>query len=160
MAVEVVKIVAYYAENMPFDGLFAVHFVAQQLELEEEMLLVFQSARGLLDFYVVGRQVDLVIGIASRNELFLFNEGFRQRFGDVLKHLLENEFLHLGDGACAKAVVLHLLSGVVDALQSLTDERVLGIILLYLGMDEIVVVVELAGLAEKHVLHAGLESVL
>ena len=75
-------------------------------------------------------------------------------------YVLEDEFLQLGDGACAKAMVFHLLGGVVDSLQSLADKRVVGVVLLYLGMDEIVVVVELAGLAEKHVLHAGLESVL
>ena len=52
--VKIVEIAAHHTKNMPFDGLFAVHFVAQHFQLEEEMLFVFQSARGLLDFDVVG----------------------------------------------------------------------------------------------------------
>ena len=56
-------------------------------------------------------------------------------------------------------MVFHLLSGVVDALQALADERVLGVVLLDFGVDEIEVVIELAGLTEKHVFHAGLEAV-
>ena len=57
-------------------------------------------------------------------------------------------------------MVFHLLSGVVDALQAFADERVLGVVLLDFGVDEVEVVVELAGLAEKHILHARLETVL
>ena len=77
MVVEIVEIVAHHAENVPFDGLLAVHLVAQQLELEEEMLFVFQSARGLLDFDVVGGQMNLVIGITARYQLLLLDERFR-----------------------------------------------------------------------------------
>ena len=57
-------------------------------------------------------------------------------------------------------MVFHLLSGVVDALQPLTDERVLGVVLLDFGVDEVEVVVELAGLAEQHIFHTRLEAVL
>ena len=57
-------------------------------------------------------------------------------------------------------MVFHLLSGVVDALQALADERVLGVVLLDFGVDEVEVVVELTGLAEKHILHTRLEAVL
>ena len=72
--VEAVEIVAHHIEDMAFDGLFAVHLVAQHLELEEEMLLVFQSARGLLDFDVVGRQMDFVIGVTARYQLVFLDE--------------------------------------------------------------------------------------
>ena len=57
-------------------------------------------------------------------------------------------------------MVFHLLGGVVDALQAFTDERVLGVVLLDFGVNEVEVVVELGGLAEKHILHTRLESIL
>ena len=75
--VETIEIVAHHTENMTFDGLLAVHLVAQQLQLEEEMFLVFQSARGLLNFDVARRQMDLIVGVTARNQLLLLNEGFR-----------------------------------------------------------------------------------
>ena len=84
---------------------------------------------------------------------------FGQRLGDVFVDLLQDEFLQLGDGTGTQAVVFHLLRGVVDALQSLADERVLGVVLLYLGVDEVEVVVKLTRLAEKHIFHARLEAV-
>ena len=56
-------------------------------------------------------------------------------------------------------MVFHFLGGVVDALQSLADERVLGVIFLDFGVDEVEVVVELTRLAEQHIFHAGLEAV-
>ena len=73
---------------------------------------------------------------------------------------MQDEFLQLGDGTRAKAVVFHLLGGVVHALQSLADERVRGVVLLDFGMDEVEVTVEFGGLAEQHILHAWLEAVL
>ena len=73
---------------------------------------------------------------------------------------MQDEFLQFGDGASAKAVVFHLLSGVVHALQALADERVIGVVLLDFGVDEVEVVVELARLAEQHIFHARLEAVL
>ena len=74
--VKIVEIVAHHTENMTFDSLLAVHFVAQQLQLEEEMLLIFQSARCLLDFDIVGGQVYFVKGVAARYQLLLLDEGF------------------------------------------------------------------------------------
>ncbi len=76
VVVKTVEIVAHHTKDMTLDGLLAVHLVAQQFELEEEMLLVFQPARGLLDFDVVGRQVYLVISVAARYQLLLLDEGF------------------------------------------------------------------------------------
>ena len=73
---------------------------------------------------------------------------------------MQDEFLQFGDGARAEAVVLHLLGGVVNALQALTDERILGVVFLYLGVDEVVVVVKLAGLTKKHIFHTRLEAIL
>ena len=75
--VKTIEKLPHHTENMTFDGLLAVHLVAQQFQLEEEMLLVFQSACGLLDFDVVGGQVYLIIGVAARNQLLLLNEGLR-----------------------------------------------------------------------------------
>ena len=57
-------------------------------------------------------------------------------------------------------MVFHLLGGVVDALQAFTDERVLGVVLLDFGVNEVEVVVELARFAEQHIFHARLEAVL
>ena len=57
-------------------------------------------------------------------------------------------------------MVFHLLGGVVDTLQTFADERVFGVVFLDFGVDEVVVVVELAGFAEKHIFHAWLEAVL
>ena len=91
--VKIVEIVAHHTKDMTFDGLLSVHLVAQQFELEEEMLLVFQPARGLLDFDVVGRQVYLVISVAAWNQLLLLNEGFWQGLRDVFVDLLQNKFL-------------------------------------------------------------------
>ena len=103
--------------------------------------------------------MDFVIGVTVRYQLVFLDEGFRQGFGDVFVDLLQDEFLQLGDGARAQAVVFQAFRGVVNALQALADERVLGVVLLDFGVDEIVVVVELTGLAEKHILHARLETV-
>ena len=75
--VKIVEIVAHYTENMTFDGLLAVHLVAQQLQLEEEMLLIFQPTRGLLNFDVARRQMDLIVGVSARNQLLLLDKGFR-----------------------------------------------------------------------------------
>ena len=91
--VKIVEIVAHHTKDMTFDGLLAMHFVAQQLQLEEEMLLVFQSARGLLNFDVVGRQVDLIVSVTSMNQLLLLDKGFRQRLGNIFVDLLQNKFL-------------------------------------------------------------------
>ena len=101
----------------------------------------------------------LVIGVAARYQLVFLDEGLGQRLRDVFVDLLQNLSLHLGDGTRAKAVVFHLLGGVVDALQSLANERVLGVVFLDFGVDEVEVVVELARLAEKNVFHARLETV-
>ena len=158
--VKIVEILPDHTKDMTFDGLLAVHLVAQHLELEEEMLLVFQSASGLLDFDVARRQVDLIVGVTARNQLLLLNEGFRERLGYVFVDLLQDEFLHLGDGTSSEAMVFHLLGGVVDALQAFTDERVFRVVFLDFGVDEVEVVVELARFAEKHILHIRLEAVL
>ena len=45
-------------------------------------------------------------------------------------------------------------------MQTLADERVLGVVLLDFWVNEIEVVVELTGLAEQHIFHARLEAVL
>ena len=57
-------------------------------------------------------------------------------------------------------MVFHLFGGVVDALQALADERVLGVVLLNFGVNEVIVVVKLAGLTEKDIFHARFEAVL
>ena len=57
-------------------------------------------------------------------------------------------------------MVFHLLGGVVDALQAFTDERVLRVVLLDFGVNEVEVVVELARFAEQHIFHARLEAIL
>ena len=160
VAIEAVEIISNYTEDMTLDRLLAVHFVAQHFQLEEKMLLIFQSARGLLDLDVVGRQMDLIIGVAARYQLVFLDEGLGQRLGDVFVDLLQNLSLHLGDGSGTQAVVFHLFGGVVDALQSLADERVFRVVFFYLRVDEIVVVVKLARLAKQHIFHARFEAVL
>ena len=90
------------------------------------MLLILQSACGLLDFNVIGRQVYLVIGVAARNQLVFLNERLGQRLGDVFVDLLKDLFLQFGDGARAKAVVFHPFCGIVNTLQPLTDESRAG----------------------------------
>ena len=57
-------------------------------------------------------------------------------------------------------MVFHLLGSVVDTLQTFADERVLGVVFLNFGVDEVVVVVKLAGLTKKHIFHARFEAVL
>ena len=57
-------------------------------------------------------------------------------------------------------MVFHALRGVVDALQSFADERVLGVVFLDFGMNEVKVVVELGGPTKQHILHARLKAVL
>ena len=158
--VETVEIIPHHIENMPFDGLLAVHLVAQQFQLEEEKFLIFQSARSLLDFNVVGWQVNLVIGVATRNESVFLDECLGQRLGDVFVDLLQDEFLQFGDGASAKAVVFHLLGGVIHTLQSLADERVLGVVFFDFGVDEVEIVIEFGSLAKQYIFHARLEAVL
>ena len=68
--------------------------------------------------------------------------------------------MQFGDGARAEAMVFHLLGGVVHALQSFANKRILGVVLLDFGVDEVEVVVELRGLAKQHIFHARLEAVL
>lgn len=57
-------------------------------------------------------------------------------------------------------MVFHLFRCVVDALQAFTNERVLRVVFLDFGVDEVEVVIELARFAEQHIFHARLEAVL
>ena len=82
-----------------------------------------------------------------------------QGLGDEVHHLLEDLALDLGDLTRTEAMVFHLLGGVIHPLQAFANQRVGGVVLFNFRMDEVVVVVKLGCFAEKHVLHAGLESV-
>ena len=104
--------------------------------------------------------MDLVIGVFSGDELLLLKQLQGQSLRDEVHHLLEDLALYLGNLSSAKTVVFHLFGGVVNALQTFTNQWVAGVVFFNLRMNEVVVVVELAGFAKQHIFHSRLESVL
>ena len=123
------------------------------------MFLIFQPRRSTLDISAVRRQMYLVIGFFSRQKLVVKHQTLGQNLRNHVPDLKDaglNEFCELFG---AEADVFHLLGGVVNALQCLADEHVVGIIVLDIGMGEVEAVVKHARLAEDEVFLARLEAV-
>lgn len=123
------------------------------------MLLIFQPRRGTLDIVAVRRQMNLVIGFFSRQKLVVKHQTLGQNLRNHVPDLKDaglNEFRELFG---AEADVFHLLGGVVNALQCLANEHVVGVIVLDIGVSEVEAVIKHARLAEDEIFLAWLEAV-
>lgn len=123
------------------------------------MFLIFQPRRSTLDISAVRRQVYLVIGFFSRQKLVVKHQALGQNLRNHVPHLQHARLYDFRKLFGAETCVFHLLGGVINALQSLADEHVVGVIVLDIRMGEVEAVVEHARLAEDEVFLAWLEAV-
>ena len=157
--VKSVEIIANLLKHNASGVYLTVFFMNQKPQLEEEMFLIFQPRRSTLNISAVRRQMNLVIGFFSRQELVVKNQTFGQNFRNHVPHLQHTSFYDFCELFCAETGVFHLLGGVVNALQRLADQHIVGVVVLNVGMCEVEAVVKNARLAENKVFLAWLEAV-